>query len=78
MFREKFEMLIKDKGDNLPRQHRNKEFRAAVHWFHELGAITEEELNGIERIYMLRNDIVHQIFRIIADDNKDRTKWTMR
>lgn len=37
---------------------------------YDLGAITENELNDIERIYMLRNDIGHELFHIIADDNK--------
>jgi hypothetical protein len=66
----KFKHLIKEEGDNLPGQHANKEFRAAIHWFYDLGAITENELNDIDRIYILRNDIGHELFHIIADDNK--------
>jgi hypothetical protein len=39
-----------------------------------LGAITEDEFNDIERIYALRNDIGHELFQVIADDNKNPIK----
>src|SRR5438067_3235988 len=65
----KFKKLIKEKGAGAPGQHANKEFRAALHWFYDLGAITENECNEVERVYALRNDIGHELFRIIADDN---------
>jgi hypothetical protein len=70
----KFKKLIKEKGVHAPRQHANKEFRAALHWFCDLGAITEDEFNNIERIYALRNDIGHELFQVIADDNKNPIK----
>src|SRR6266436_1801925 len=71
---EKFKKLIKEKGVHAPGQHANKEFRAALHWFCDLGAITEDEYNDIERIYALRNDIGHELFQVIADDNKNPIK----
>lgn len=69
-----FNKLIKEKGGHLPGQHANKEFRAALHWFYDLEAITEHELNFIERMYTLRNDIGHELFNIIGDDNKHPIK----
>jgi hypothetical protein len=71
---EKFKKLIKDRGVGAPGQHANKEFRAALHWFCDLGAITEDEFNDVERVYALRNDIGHELFHIIADDNKNPIK----
>ena len=71
---DKFKKLIKEKGIHAPGQHANKEFRAALHWFCSLGAITENELNDIERVYALRNDIGHELFQVIADDNKNPIK----
>jgi hypothetical protein len=69
-----FKKLIKEKGVGAPGQHANKEFRAALHWFCDLGAITEDESNNVERVYDLRNDIGHELYRIIADDNKNPIK----
>jgi hypothetical protein len=71
---EEFKRLIKEKGIYAPGQHANKEFRAALHWFCDLGAITEDEFNDIERIYALRNDIGHELLQIILDDNKNPIK----
>jgi hypothetical protein len=71
---EEFKKIIKEKGIGAPGQHANKEFRAALHWFCDLGAITEDEFNDVERIYTLRNDIGHKLFHIIADDNKNSIK----
>ncbi len=71
---EEFKKLIKEKGVHAPGQHANKEFRAALHWFCDLGAITEDEFNDIERIYALRNDIGHELFQVISDDNKSPIK----
>jgi hypothetical protein len=71
---EEFKKLIKEKGIGAKGQHTNKDFRAALHWFYELDAITEDEFNDIERIYALRNEIGHELFHIIADDNKNAIK----
>ena len=71
---EEFKKNIKEKGVHAPGQHANKEFRAALHWFCDLGAITEDEFNDIERIYALRNDIGHELFQVISDDNKNPIK----
>lgn len=71
---EEFKKLIKEKGNHVPGQHANKEFRAALHWFCDSGAITGNEFNEIERIYALRNHIGHELFRIVADDNKNPIK----
>jgi hypothetical protein len=71
---DKFKKLIKEKGFHAPGQHANKEFRAALHWFCDLGAITEDEFNDVERVYALRNDIGHELYEIIADDKKSSIK----
>jgi hypothetical protein len=71
---DKFKKLIKEKGVHAPGQHANKEFRAALHWFYDLGAITEDEFNDIERLYALRNDIGHELFQVISDDRKNPIK----
>lgn len=70
---EEFKQIIKDKGPGEPRQHGNKAFRAALHWFYDLGAITESE-----RIYALRNEIGHELLRIIADDAKKIVRWWVK
>jgi hypothetical protein len=66
----KFKALIKEKGTGDPGQHDNKVFRAALHWFFDLGAIDKEELDDVERLYTLRNEIGHELLRIIADNTK--------
>jgi hypothetical protein len=71
---DKFKKLIKEKGFHAPGQHANKEFRAALHWFCDLGAITEDEFKDIERIYALRNDIGHELYQVIVDDTKSPIK----
>ena len=71
---EKFKKLIKEKGIYSPGQHANKVFRASLYWLCDYGAITKDEFNFIERIYALRNDIGHELFQIIADDNKSPIK----
>lgn len=68
---EEFKQIIKEKGAGEPGQHGNKAFRAALHWFYDEGAITERDLDNVERIYALRNEIGHELFRIIADDAKN-------
>ena len=68
---EKFKQIIKEKGAGEPGQHGNKAFRAALHWFYDLGAITKSDLDEVERIYALRNEIGHELLRIIADDLKN-------
>lgn len=65
-----FKQLMKEKGGGVPGQHANKEFRAALFWFYDLGAVTRDEFDDVERIYSLRNDIGHELFRVVADDNK--------
>ena len=67
---DEFKRLIKERGMGKPGQHRNKDFRAALHWFYDLHAISKEELDEVERIYLLRNEIGHELFRILADDSK--------
>lgn len=68
---EKFKQIIKEKGAGEAGQHGNKAFRAALHWFYDLGAITKSDLDEVERIYALRNEIGHELLRIIADDLKN-------
>jgi hypothetical protein len=65
-----FKRLIKEKGAGNPGQHDNRAFRAAVRWFYDVGAIDQVELDSIERVYTLRNEIGHELFRIVADDMK--------
>lgn len=65
-----FKDIMKEKGAGQPGQHANKAFRAALHWFYELNALDNDELDEIERLYILRNDIGHELFGIIADDAK--------
>lgn len=67
---EEFKALIKDKGSGEAGQHGNKVFRAALYWLHDLQAIDRAELDHIERLYILRNEIGHELFGIIADDRK--------
>lgn len=71
---EKFKAIIKEKGAGEPGQHGNRAFRGALHWFYDLGAITKSEFDEVERIYALRNEIGHELLRIIADDAKDPIK----
>lgn len=66
----KFKQLVKDKGAHEPGQHANKDFRAALHWFLDLNAITTDEFNEVERLYSLRNEIGHELLEIIADDSR--------
>jgi hypothetical protein len=65
-----FKRIVKERGVGDPGQHDNRVFRAALHWFFDLGAIDKIERDAIERIYTLRNEIGHQLFQIIADDAK--------
>jgi len=71
---EAFKSLIKERGKGQPGQHANKDFRAALHWFRDLNAIEQWELEEVERLYTLRNAIGHELFAIIADDNKPPIK----
>lgn len=71
---EEFKKLIKESGKGEDGQHGNEAFRAALKWFHDFEAISKEELNEIERLYILRNVIGHELFAIIADDNKHPIK----
>jgi hypothetical protein len=67
---EKFKQMIKEKGTHLPGQHANKEFRAALHWFLDLNAITQAEFDDVERLYARRNEIGHELLEILADHRK--------
>ena len=71
---ETFKALIKERGKGQPGQHGNKDFRAALHWFRDLNAIDQVELEEVERLYTLRNAIGHELFAIIADDRKQPIK----
>jgi hypothetical protein len=67
---EKFKLLIKENGSHKPGQHANAVFRAALNWFYELNAITKEEFDHVERLYLLRNDIGHELLEVLADSRK--------
>ncbi|MEA2908506.1 MAG: hypothetical protein QOJ15_587 [Bradyrhizobium sp.] len=67
---EEFKAIIKEKGMGDAGQHRNKDFRAALRWLHGFNAIDQAELDHVERLYGLRNEIGHELFRIVADDAK--------
>lgn len=67
---EKFKKMIKEKGGYKAGQHSNREFRAALHWFFDLGAVTQKEFDEIERLYTLRNEIGHELLQILADHHK--------
>jgi hypothetical protein len=67
---EEFKKLIKECGDGQSGQHNNKDFRAALRWFLDLGAIDQSEFDQVERLYSLRNDIGHELLQIIAADGK--------
>jgi hypothetical protein len=71
---EKFKKLIQERGSPSGRQHNNKEFRAALSWFSDLKAISKEEFEEVERLYTIRNEIGHELLRIIADDGKNPLK----
>lgn len=68
---EKFKRIIKEHGKGENGQHNNDAFRAALKWFLEFEAISIEEFNDIERLYLTRNMIGHDLFNIIIDDSKD-------
>ena len=67
---EEFKKLIKESGHGQSGQHNNKDFRAALRWFLDLGAIDQSEFDQVERLYSLRNDIGHELLQIIAADEK--------
>ncbi len=66
-----FKDLIKKHGKGGAGQHGNEAFRTSLKWFLDLEAITNEEFSELERLYALRNDIGHELFSIVADDNKN-------
>lgn len=72
---QEFKKLINEKGGGQPGQHGNRAFRAALHWFRDMGAISTEEFDDVERIYTLRNDIGHELYLILADDRKAPIHW---
>lgn len=72
----KFKDLVKIKGKGEIGQHRNGDFRAALHWFKDLGAIESGEVEEFERIYNLRNEIGHELLALIIDGNKSAPKIT--
>lgn len=65
-----FKALIKEKGEGEPGQHGNMVFRAALRWLYEMNAIDESELGRVEHLYTLRNDIGHELFAVVASDDK--------
>ncbi len=65
---EKFKKLIKERGAGQPGQHNNKDFRAALLFFHQMGALDKDDFDEIERLYNLRNKIGHELLRIVAFD----------
>jgi hypothetical protein len=69
-----FKAMIKEKGKGQPGQHANRDFRAALHWFREMNAIDQHEMDEVERLYARRNEIGHELFAIIADDRKEPLK----
>lgn len=72
---QKFKKLINEKGGGQPGQHGNRAFRAALHWFRDLGAISPEEFDYVERVYTIRNHIGHELYLILADDRKAAIHW---
>lgn len=56
-------------------QHNDSTFRGALHFFSDLDAITSEDVNEIERLSLIRNDVGHELFHIIADDLKPIIKF---
>ena len=68
---DEFKQLIKEHGKGEEGQHNNQTFRAALRWFHQSKAIDIKEFDEIERLYSLRNEIGHELFEILADDNKE-------
>lgn len=68
---EEFKKLIKERGKGQPGEHSNEVFRAAMKWFGELNAVEDWEVKEVERLYNLRNEVGHELFRILADDKKN-------
>jgi hypothetical protein len=65
-----FKEIIKKFGKNKKNQHKDSTFRGALHFFSDLDAITTEEVNEVERLSLIRNDVSHELFHIIVDDQK--------
>lgn len=65
-----FKNIIKEYGSGLPGQHNNQVFRTALHWIQSFDAIDKDELAEIERLYILRNEIGHEMLLILAGDSK--------
>jgi hypothetical protein len=69
---EKFKHIIKNHGKGEKGQHTNDAFRAALKWLlTEFNVISKKEFDEIEKLYLIRNNIGHELFRIILDDRKD-------
>jgi hypothetical protein len=66
---EEFKKLIKEYGKGKHGQHKKGDFRAAMNFFESHNAISQEENNEVERLFLLRNDIGHELFGILFDDN---------
>lgn len=60
---------IKQNGEGEKEHHNNLSFRSALKWFKDLGAICQKEFDEFERIYLIRNNIAHELINIIVDDN---------
>ncbi len=69
---EKFIKLVKEKGAGKIGQHRNKDFRAALHWFYDSNAIDKNEVDAIEALYLRRNEIGHELLEILVGTEKEQ------
>jgi len=69
---EEFKEIIKEHGRGEKGQHTNDAFRAALKWLlTEFNVISKNEFDEIERLYLIRNDVGHELFNIIFDDKKN-------
>lgn len=69
-----FKEIIKEFGQGKKGQHKNKDFRGALHFFYNLQTISSEELNKIECLYLLRNNVGHELFDILLGECKPTLK----
>jgi hypothetical protein len=62
--------FIETYGEGQESQHKNKIFRAILTFLHKKNEITLEELETVEKLYSLRNEIGHELFDILTNDEK--------
>lgn len=67
-----FKQMIKEWGEHKPGQHSKKEFRAALRWFLEQDAIDKAEFDDVERYFVKRNEIGHELMEILLDHRKEK------